>query len=107
MTATRLPFLRRLKPGTSQTWLAILIVASGYAWILAERVREVPGAFTGFGFYPQVLMRASWSRQMHLLAGAAAIVLGLLQLRLPKGTTRHRAVGYVWALTMLALCGSA
>jgi uncharacterized membrane protein len=107
MSTSRLPLLQQVKLGVSQPWVAVLIVAVGYAWILAERVAEVPDAFTGFGFHPQVLLGASWSTQVHLLAGAAAIVLGLLQLRLAKGTLRHRVVGYAWALVMLALCGSA
>ncbi len=31
----------------------------------------------------------------------AALVVGLTQLALPKGTSRHRAVGYLWAALMV------
>jgi uncharacterized membrane protein len=42
---------------------------------------------------------------VHALAALAALAIGLSQLALPKGTPRHRALGYAWSalLVLLAL----
>ncbi|MBZ9917664.1 DUF2306 domain-containing protein [Mesorhizobium sp. BR1-1-12] len=37
------------------------------------------------------------------LAAFAALAIGGVQLALPKGTLRHRAMGYLWAALMLAV----
>ncbi|MCA0023836.1 MULTISPECIES: DUF2306 domain-containing protein [unclassified Mesorhizobium] len=39
----------------------------------------------------------------HALAAFAALAIGGVQLALPKGTLRHRAIGYLWAALMLAV----
>ncbi|WP_328824646.1 DUF2306 domain-containing protein [Mesorhizobium neociceri] len=39
----------------------------------------------------------------HAFAALAALVLGGTQLALPKGTTRHRVMGYAWAALMLVI----
>ncbi|MGX5849091.1 DUF2306 domain-containing protein [Mesorhizobium sp. PL10] len=39
----------------------------------------------------------------HAFAALAALVIGGAQLALPKGTTRHRAMGYAWAALMLVI----
>jgi uncharacterized membrane protein len=39
--------------------------------------------------------------QVHALAALAAFVVALSQFALPKGTPRHRAVGYLWAALMV------
>ena len=39
--------------------------------------------------------------QIHALAAMAAFVIGLTQFALPKGTPRHRAIGYLWAALMV------
>lgn len=39
--------------------------------------------------------------QMHAFAAMAAFGVALLQLSLPKGTPRHRLVGYLWVGLML------
>ena len=39
----------------------------------------------------------------HAFAALAALVIGGAQLALPKGTTRHRVVGYAWAALMLGI----
>ncbi|RJT36079.1 DUF2306 domain-containing protein [Mesorhizobium waimense] len=39
----------------------------------------------------------------HAFAAFAALVTGATQLALPKGTTRHRVVGFVWAALMLVI----
>jgi len=44
--------------------------------------------------------------QLHVAAAAAAFLLGIGQLAMPKGTPRHRAVGYVWILLMAVLATS-
>lgn len=41
--------------------------------------------------------------QVHALAAMAAFLIALTQFALPKGTTRHRAVGYLWVLLMLVV----
>lgn len=42
----------------------------------------------------------------HALAALAALVLGAAQFALPKGTWRHRAVGFAWAGLMLVVAAS-
>ena len=44
---------------------------------------------------------------VHLIAGLLALLLGLVQLLAAKGTGRHRILGWVWVVTMIALCSSA
>jgi uncharacterized membrane protein len=39
--------------------------------------------------------------QLHAFAAMAAFVVALAQLVLPKGTMRHRVMGYTWAALML------
>ena len=39
----------------------------------------------------------------HAFAALAALALGGAQLALPKGTTRHRVMGYAWAALMLVI----
>ena len=39
--------------------------------------------------------------QIHAFAEMAAFVVALTQFALPKGTNRHRAVGYLWAALMV------
>ena len=41
--------------------------------------------------------------QIHLLAATTALVLGLIQLAGPKGTTVHRVIGWGWVLLMLTV----
>lgn len=87
--------------------VAVTLVGAAYAFALQDRLEDFPQAFSGFGFHPQALLRTSTSTQLHVLAGAAAVLLGLLQLALAKGTLRHRALGYAWVATMVTLCASA
>ncbi|WP_296745173.1 DUF2306 domain-containing protein [Mesorhizobium sp.] len=39
----------------------------------------------------------------HAFAAFAALAIGGFQLALPKGTPRHRVLGYVWAALMLII----
>jgi uncharacterized membrane protein len=39
----------------------------------------------------------------HAFAALAALAIGGTQLALPKGTTRHRVMGYAWAALMLVI----
>jgi uncharacterized membrane protein len=39
----------------------------------------------------------------HAFAALAALAIGGAQLALPKGTTRHRVMGYAWAALMLVI----
>jgi len=94
-------------PAAFQLLLATVMVAGAYGFLLQDRLREFPHALAGFGFHPEALASAPLSKQVHVIAGVFAIVLGLLQLWLPKGTTRHRAVGYTWVTIMTAMSISA
>ena len=42
----------------------------------------------------------------HAFAALAALAMGGAQLALPKGTTRHRVMGYAWAALMLVIATS-
>ena len=42
----------------------------------------------------------------HAFAALAALAIGGAQLALPKGTTRHRVMGYAWAALMLVIAAS-
>lgn len=42
----------------------------------------------------------------HAFAAFAALAIGGAQLALPKGTTRHRVLGYAWAALMLGVAVS-
>jgi len=53
------------------------------------------------------LTTAPLTIQLHAYAAFAAFVLGVVQLAGPKGTTPHRAIGYLWAALMLAVAVSA
>lgn len=39
----------------------------------------------------------------HAFAAVTSLVIGGAQLALPKGTTRHRVMGYTWAAVMLVI----
>jgi uncharacterized membrane protein len=47
------------------------------------------------------LLNAPPEIQFHAIAAFLALVLGILQLALPKGNPRHRIVGYIWVASML------
>lgn len=42
----------------------------------------------------------------HAFAAFAALAIGGVQLALPKGTTRHRVLGYAWVALMLIIAVS-
>jgi uncharacterized membrane protein len=42
----------------------------------------------------------------HAFAALAALAMGGAQLALPKGTTRHRVMGYAWAALMVVIAAS-
>jgi len=44
--------------------------------------------------------------QIHLYAALAALLLGGLQIVLPKGTTAHRIMGWTWLIFMAVVAGS-
>ena len=43
---------------------------------------------------------------IHLSAVAPAVVLGVVQLYLPKGTRLHKAMGWIWVLSMVVVAVS-
>jgi uncharacterized membrane protein len=51
------------------------------------------------------LLNAESVIQIHAFAAIAAFGLGIVQLTAPKGTLRHRAIGWIWVvlLAMVAL----
>jgi uncharacterized membrane protein len=53
------------------------------------------------------LTSAPLSVQLHAYAALSAFVLGLVQLMRLKGTTSHRALGYVWVGLMVIVAVSA
>ena len=53
------------------------------------------------------LWQESPAIQLHALAAMAAFAIGVAQLSAPKGTPRHRAVGWLWVLLMLVVAVSA
>ena len=42
----------------------------------------------------------------HAFAAIAALLIGATQFALPKGTMRHRTIGYFWAALMMLVAGS-
>lgn len=52
------------------------------------------------------LLAASPAIRFHVMAAVLAVALGTLQLAAPKGTARHRLVGYGWAGLMLIVAVS-
>jgi len=53
------------------------------------------------------LLDAPADIKLHVAAIAVALVLAPVQLALPKGTPRHRLVGWIWAAAMVLACVSA
>lgn len=53
------------------------------------------------------LTSAPLAIQLHAYAAIAAFLLGAVQLAGVKGTTRHRALGYMWVALMLVVAISA
>jgi uncharacterized membrane protein len=50
------------------------------------------------------MMTASHVIQLHAGAAMGALLLGVCQFMLPKGTALHRAAGYVWVAAMMLVC---
>ena len=53
------------------------------------------------------LWQATPAIQLHALAAMAAFAIGIVQLSAPKGTPRHRAVGWLWVALMFVVAASA
>ena len=53
------------------------------------------------------LLNADPIIQLHAFAAMAAFVLGAVQLAAPKGTPRHRAMGWLWVLLLATIAVSA
>jgi uncharacterized membrane protein len=53
------------------------------------------------------LLSASPAIQLHAFAAMAAFALGIVQFLRPKGTSAHRAIGWLWAGLMLVISVSA
>ena len=53
-------------------------------------------------FDPAPLLAQSWLVQFHVATVAIGLLVGPLQLLLPKGTGAHRAFGWTWAAAMFS-----
>jgi uncharacterized membrane protein len=53
------------------------------------------------------LLSASPAIKLHAFAAMAAFALGIVQFWRPKGTSAHRAIGWLWAGLMLVISISA
>lgn len=53
------------------------------------------------------LLDAPLAIQLHVAAICVAVILAPLQLILPKGTPRHRAMGWIWVAALVGACVSA
>ena len=53
------------------------------------------------------LLSASPAIKLHAFAAMAAFALGIVQFWRPKGTSAHRAIGWLWAGLMLVISVSA
>ncbi len=49
------------------------------------------------------LLDAAPAIPIHAFAAMTAFVLGVVQLAAPKGTLRHRTLGWIWVLLMLSV----
>jgi uncharacterized membrane protein len=49
------------------------------------------------------LLNADPIIQVHAFAAMTAFALGVVQLAAPKGTTRHRAMGWMWGLLLATI----
>ena len=49
------------------------------------------------------LLRADPVKQLHAFAAMAAFALGAVQLAAPKGTLRHRAMGWLWVALLATI----
>src|SRR5262245_53665102 len=49
------------------------------------------------------LLNAPLAIQLHAFAAMSAFALGLVQFSAPKGTLRHRTVGFIWLARMLTV----
>jgi uncharacterized membrane protein len=49
------------------------------------------------------LLAAPLLIQVHAFAALSALALGIFQLAAPKGTTRHRITGWIWAGLMVTI----
>ena len=47
------------------------------------------------------LLLAPFAVQIHAFGAVLALILAIIQLLMPKGNTRHRVLGYVWAADMM------
>ena len=83
------------------------IVLAGYAYAFAERLRDNPGAFRGFGWHPEAILGASPAIQAHLAFALAALAIGAFQFAAAKGTHRHRFLGWAWSVIMVAMSAAA
>ncbi|MGH6770766.1 MAG: DUF2306 domain-containing protein [Xanthobacteraceae bacterium] len=55
----------------------------------------------------QPLLDADPAIQVHAFAAMAAFVLGAVQFAAPKGTLRHRMIGWIWVALMAVVSVSA
>lgn len=91
-------------PFSAVVWTAIIAVLAWYAWPRAGDMLDRVGAVGLRAGGPDWALLADQGPAVliHLAAVLAATVIGLVQLLGPKGTTAHRALGWIWTAAMLA-----
>jgi uncharacterized membrane protein len=86
-----------LPPANRRAGAAVAVVGGAVVFLLASAA--LLNAWLSGAPIPDDLRHAAVVA--HLASVMLALPLGLSQLLLPKGTARHRAVGYVWVALMV------
>jgi uncharacterized membrane protein len=101
-------FFRRLAIGLAATfavigaWLAMLPAGQRTAILHYWMNVRVPAP----GFRLDVLLATPLSVQIHVAAAVVGVVVGLIIIMLPKGTSYHRLLGWTWVAAMITLAAT-
>jgi uncharacterized membrane protein len=80
----------------------LLVIVPTCAW-LAGGFDQWQDANWKFGLNLPLIFTAPIATQIHLLVILGLTVAGWLMLALPKGDKRHKALGWTWVSTMVAM----
>lgn len=83
--------------GRAEPMTALVVVGTSAVFLLA--LAGLGNAWLSHVAMPAILKRGTVV--LHLTTVFMALPLGISQLLLPKGTLRHRVVGYVWCVLMV------
>lgn len=97
----RRPF-RLPKLGYSYPVVGLLMAAGigSFAWVYSMLAKSQGVTDARFRFDPTPLTTAGWVIQSHVAGAVSAFVLGVVILVLPKGSTLHRTLGWIWVVAM-------